>query len=745
MGPEYTPAVLNVNGQTVLDDGDFNLIAQKIRAMLIPFSTEISLRNIYIQDRDDIIYGDGLTARVNWTNNADRTLYNWCERLVDIQVSQLMGRSFQVYSTYEKRDLLIDQGLNDNDQLQQDKLMNSKAKNDADARAKIIRGLVDDNGADELWQTGSASCSAFGYAVYKSWMSDPEDVKNGDEDIPWHIEMLENPANFWAIWSSDNFRRRDADVYMYQISLEAAQSAYGQYLEEGQAFAQTALGFPLGDPNPVAQTQEEGTRPMVTVLEFTGKLPCYKPVKNAAGDYDLQQCEPGEEEKVNLLVVGDALVRIEADPDRIPRYYIIPNRRIQRRPWGLSDVTPTCIDTNVTFMERMSDWVTITNRALFQKYAGKGFEPSGIPHPSSRTIEIIPMDEDQSIEEIEMNTEYSDAYLKLLEKLETNFVRSAGISQVLFDNPQLDANSNQAMMTTMKGMIDTVERKQKIWTKTVIDMLEDALRTLAHGNHYPKIKAFVPLDEDWSLKVQWPSVMRKDDPQMMQMNINDWNTGTMSVETFMERRGDEDPSQEIDRLRDELQDPLTAAIRGQRLPLLAEQTISPAPDPSTVPPEQKHTFAWNLSATPEQAANLAETIPGMQNGPFGESMGPQGTLGAHAEDALANDGALENSKSQESYGTPETFDANGQPLNTEPGGAPDSTKTATKPGKKGTKNGKKPAPGVNSNGQTTPLPSMQGTADNNPMSPGIMSQPGSGASATTPQGAIAQGAQNSGA
>lgn len=689
-------------------DNQETIIPQRIRTMLAPLSTEISNRNTYVQERDDLIYGDDLFSRVTWANGSDRTRYNWLERLVEIHVSQLMGRDFQVYSSYEKRDLSVAEDIQDPKQLDQDRLLNKKAKMDADARGKIIRGMIEDNGGSELFQTGAASGSAFGFTVYKSWLGNPEKVKTGD-DIPWHIEMLENIQNYYALWSSDNFRKRIGDCYMYQIDPDTANMQYGSYLEEGQSFKLSNLGTVLDQPNPSAPTQEEGNQPMVTVMEYTGIIHGFKGEKGGEDSDDaLVECEPGDETKVNVLVVGDCTVRIVADEDKVPRYYFIPNKRVQRRPYGMADVTPTCIDNNITYMERMSDWVTIANKTLFQKYKAKGFDMSSIPPATSRKIQMIPMDMDQDIEEIAQATSFGAEYSQLLQEIKENFVRSGGISQVLFDNPQLDANSNQALMTTMKGMIDTVEKKQKIWSKALVEMFEDAMRTGA--KHFESLKAFVPPDENWKFTIRWPSIMRVDDPQKQVMDINMWNTGTISTETFMENRGVEDPSQEVDRIRDDMQDSVRAAIRGQQLQLLAQKTIAPAPGPNDPPPvpQVEHKFNWSLTATPEQAANIAETVPGMQTGPFGESMGPQGRLADYAEENAMTQGEIDGGSSH--AGTPVITDKNGKDITSE------------------SKNPQQTLPDQNQPGQ------------------GVASVPGSGQPTNvSPEGAAAQANQQQGA
>lgn len=682
----------------------------KVIDALAPFRDEISIRNEYIQKRDDYIYGDQLLNSLSFPHGFDKTLYNWLERVVDIQVSQLMGRSFRIYSSYNKRDISAASDISDPQQQTQDELWNKRSKANADARNEAINGIVRDNGGEEMFQMGAQSGSAYGYTVFKSYLTD-------STDKPWVIEPLENLQNYIAIWSEDNFRARDADVYTRQISPQKAQDLYGKYLNPGEVFMTEPQGLPAGTQTPATPTAEEGQqRQMVRVIEYTGKL------AGICGDKDvLYTCAPGGETPINVLIVGGKVVRHLTDPDYLPRYYIIPNERLMRRPWGRADVNDTCIEINRTFLQRMSDWLTQQDKSLFHKYMGKNFDAATVPRPVPRTNEIFPMDADQSIEEITTSQQFEAAYPQIITELKDNFVRAARISRVLFDDPTVSADSNAALLTTMKGTIDAVEKKQKIWSPQLVAMFEDALRTLA--KHHKDVASFVSGDDNWFLYIKYPSVLRKEDPSYQTMLINRFHTGTMSLDSFLEEQGHEDPGEELDRIRDNMADKVPAAILGGRLATIAEQVNMPAFDPSLHIPQVKHNVQWRADMTPQQTANLATEL-GWQSGPFGSSMGPQGQEGAKANEAEANDGFL--TKPNPYVGPPIDKGPNGKPVTNGPGEGP----TPIDPNSPTSVIGETP-------------PQMQDPSQNQPGS-GIASQPGSGATPASPAGAIKKRNQNQG-
>lgn len=696
-------------------DTDDRKITQKVTDAIRPFSSEISQRNDYIQQREDYIYGNLLITSLEWLEGHDKTLYNWLERVVDIHVSQLMGRGVEIYSTYDKRDLSLADDLNDPKQKDQDFMINKRLKSNADNRRDLIQGILKDNGGPEILQLGAQVGSAYGYTVYKCWLGDADDPK----DIPYHIENIENIQNFYALWSSDNFRATDGYVYMDQISVASANQQYGDYLKEGEKFNTSPQGTIANNPNPSAPVAAQGDRQMVNRIEFTGLLDCVR-----GEDGDLYECDDGEETRVNILIVGDKVVRIITDEDRLPKHYIIPNQRIARQPWGKADISDTCIQINRTYLERMSDWITLGNKMLFPKYKAMNFDVTSVPRPKSRTVEMIPMDQDQDIRLIDSQTNFSYEYSKVAEQLTNEFIRAARISRVLFDDPNAAAsNSNQALMTSMKGTIDAVEKKQQIWENALTEMFEDALRTLGKTND--RFKDFVDTEDNWTLYCKWPSVLRKEDPVYQQMLINRFNIGTVSVETFLEEQGVMDAGEELDRIRDNMNDPVSAAIMGRQLPVLAQQLIAPPPDPNAPKePEIKHTVNWRADLTPQQEANLATTIPGFQDGPFGMSMGPQGNQGLAAQENTDNAGFINGNAFK--GGTAITKDQNGNEISNP-----------------ATKTGGQNQPGVNPADGAAP-PQQVATPDNNGPAGQPISAPGSGAPPASPQGAVNQANQNNG-
>lgn len=700
---------------------------QKVYTQIIdaiaPFRKEIATRNDYIQRRDDFIYGTALEDSLTFPGGADKTLYNWLERVVDVQVSQLFGREFRVYSSYMKTDLSSAADIADQQQEQNDKMLNKRAKANADVRNEFVNAIIRDNGGHELFQMGGQSGSAYGYTAYKSWLGDEEKAKKGD-DIPWHIEMIENVQNFYALWSSDNFRKAYAYVYDYEIDVNEAKRIYGQYLLDGEEFQTIPLGTPTSTQTPAAPTAEEGLQPMVRILCYTGKLTGICGGDNPDADSEsLYECQPGEETEIDIMVVGGKVVRVETRADFIPRHYIIPNIRLMRRPWGKADVNDTCIEINRTYLQRMSRWFMLQDKTLFAKYLGKNYDHATVPRPTENEIQIFPADADQDITLINTPQQFEEAYPKIIQELKENFVRAARMSRVLFDDPTVNADSNQALMTTMKPTVDAVEKKQKIWGFVLVEMFEDALRTLANRK-YKGITGAVEPDGDWFLYVKFPSVLRTEDQSFQTMLINEFNTGAMSVDTFLERQGYEDPGEELDRIRDNMSDKVASAIMGKRLATIAEFTNAPPFDPSLAIPQVKHTVQWRAALTPQQEANLASEM-GWQNGPFGSSMGPQGNEGNQANENQNNEGFV--TAPPGLGGLPIERDPLGNPM------TPPPTVAAKGKGKKG--KGKAPAA----------APVQQVPAENQP-GQGPVSQPGSGQPApTTPAGAVAQASQQNGA
>jgi hypothetical protein len=655
-----------------------------LRGELGSVETEVSKRNTRIADRDGYIYGDKLTENIDIPLGHDFTPVNWLKRTVEIHKTQFMGRPFQIISGYDTKDVSTAQDDNEKQQIQ---MLNKKQKALAELRKKTIDDIIRDNGGHALFADGAESASAVGDFIIKMYFD--EDAKK------LVLAPIESVENCWALWSQDDFRQYDAFAFVNQISKQRAMDLYGVSAD----IATSPAGKPLdtittGQLTAVttgavttATTKGDGTgltRPMVTVLELTGKVPGY-----ASDNSRLKKVKPGNETELNVVFVGDKLVRLIDDPKKLPRYYIYPNRKARRRAWGLSDITESAININATYIETLSDWRTVQMKVNFPKFRGFNFGPdTTMPKMANRKVQFLPLGEGQDVQVLQQGDANGLEFEKMLDELKEQFVRETGISRVLFDDPSITLNSNQALLTSMKPTSDIAENKKQLWAPILARMFTDALELVSR--HLPELKDLSA--DSYFLKVQWPSVMQKEDPIYQQMLLNRWNAKTISLQSYLEAQGES--NEEVDRLRDEMTDPLVAAIHAGQL--ASTYAINFMPPPSTQPPKVNVSLKGELS--PDQEANLAymHGFNGGDGQPYPTTAGPQGTEGDRAITHANNANNLAG-----------TF-PNQTPVQTGPNGAPVSTPANNTPGA------------------------------------GAVSQPGSGAPAVSPQGAINQTNQNNG-
>lgn len=239
----------------------------------------------------------------------------------------------------------------------------------------------------------------------------------------------------------------------------------------------------------------------------------------------------------------------------------------------MSDVSDEAINLNQTYVEIISDWRTVAAKVNFQKYKAYGFPPgTTLPKSESRKVQMLPMSEGQDVVPLDQGDSNQIDWRAQADEIKEQFVRETGLSRVLFDDPSVTFNSNQALLTSMKPTSDIAEAKKQSWSPIITQIFTDALETIALYN--PDIKDVVDEEDNWSLKVMWPSVMQKEDPMYQSMLLNRFNAGTMSMQTYLEAQGE--TKEEIDRLKDEITDPVTSAILGKQLPLLAQTIVNAA-------------------------------------------------------------------------------------------------------------------------------------------------------------------------
>ena len=164
----------------------------------------------------------------------------------------------------------------------------------------------------------------------------------------------------------------------------------------------------------------------------------------------------------------------------------------------------------------------------------------------------------------------------------------------------------------MKPTSDIAENKKQLWEPVLAQMFTDAINTVAeHEEAYKELAT-----GDWNIKIQWPSVMQKEDPVFQQMLLNRWNAGTMSFQTYLEMQGES--KEEIDRMRDEFTDPITAAALGRNFPALSQYVLGL--------PESQAVITGHSQPTATQAQNQPGQGVASQPGSGATTTSPQGAL-----------------------------------------------------------------------------------------------------------------------
>lgn len=565
---------------------------------LLDLDIEVSKRNSYMNKRYRAVYQDGIYHDIDIAANEWFAEYNLLRRVVDIQTSQLFGRGFNVVSDYSKEDLsAYEQNPAEKEAM---KLKNKRLKAQAELRQKLVKAIITDNGGMQIFEDGGRIGSAMGMTVYKV----APDVKNKKAEIT----LLETPQNYRAGWSDNNFRERDFDAFVYQISLSKANRLYKDRLPEGANFRESRVGSPLEDSTAADINTNNGIRSleqptntdrrMVTVVEFVGYL------SEWGGDGEsIYEVEDGEETRFSALCVGGYIVDVETDEKLLPRYFPINNQQVPRQPWGDADIVDSLIDINKEIVRLMADMGVWADKNLWKILMGKGLSNEQMLRLKGkrRTTKMLGMAQDQTIEEVQTSSQPLTEFARLVDQKIDLFVRIAGIGRVLLDDPTINANSNQALMTTLKGVVDIVESKQKRWTPALREMFRFALELSAQ--FAPAIKPALTDDPNWDLDIEWPPVLRREDATYQTMLLNMFNANAMSLETYLQKAMGDGAADEIDRLRDESTDPLLLAILSKQLPLLAQQLIAPPPPPGSGEPDIKYNVSVKADATADPVAN----------------------------------------------------------------------------------------------------------------------------------------------
>lgn len=582
-------------------------------------SGDIAERNKKIDERDQYVYSDLLERNLDVPVGHDFTAVNWLRRTVEIHKNMFMSRGFTPISSYDTED-----SSNTSDPQEQGRISieNDKRKEFAELRQNTILSIIRDNGGMAMWNNLAESASAVGDACIKTYYD--------DEQKKLVMSPIESIENIYVLWDKDDFRKAIAYAYVYQVDKSDAIRYYGA----PEDVATSPMGAPLGV---ISTTTPFSTsrQPMVTIMEVTGIIPGW-----AGNKGRVEKVKLGQETRINAKIVGNELRTVVTDEKKIPNYYILPNKRQRRRPWGQSDISDAAIQINATYIETLSDWRTVSAKVNFPKYKGYGFGiDTHLPKSEPRKIQILPLAEGQDLQQLDQGSSSQFDFKQQLDECKEQYVRETGISRVLFDDPSVTFNSNQALLTSMKPTSDIAEAKKQLWTPILQDLFTDAIELLAKVEPDTYADIADP-EENWTIKVMWPSIMQKEDPIFQNMLLNRFNAGTLSLASYLEQQGE--TKEEIDRIRVEMNDPITASILGKQQPLYAQSIINyataeiQAAYQASLPQKETSQNTGNTpgvnsnggTVAPQLTASAAENVaaPTSQPGSGATAVAPQGAL-----------------------------------------------------------------------------------------------------------------------
>lgn len=516
-------------------------VVSAIQGKVKELETEISERNDYMNTRDDVLYdSDYLINELQIKAGFDATKYNFLPRAIDIHKSQVMGRGFNIITRYDKEDISVLDDSEDKELVEKEAMITNKKRAIAAANAKKgVEDTIEDNGGFAIFTDMAGVGSSYGHGIIKKWYDADENAVK--------VVALESPQLYRAGWKDTNFRDRDFDVISYQISTDAADKKYKSKLPNGVDSFKPDEQLDNTDTL-VKQT----SRSMVSVVDFSGSIP------------GVNDGEP-----FHAMVVGNYLVGYETNRDFIPKYYLFPNRVKYRRPWGASDISDESISINQSYIQRMSDYTTLIDKILFPKIKFKGYESINLPKAEPREVQGFAMGLDQDMEILQFSP-MTYPYDRVISEIKESLFRSLGLGRVLIDDPTVSFESNQAMMTGMKSTVDIAEDKQNRWKNTIVELLEDIYQDLL--KHNAKFRESIG-GEDVRFDIEWPSVLRKEDSSYRTMLFNDVTRGLSSFETYLNKTGCPDASEEMDRVKSEMKDPVLGAILSANLRMVNQVEI----------------------------------------------------------------------------------------------------------------------------------------------------------------------------
>ena len=429
---------------------------------------------------------------------------------------------------------------------------NVKAKENTpegrEAAARVERlyfQWLEDDDRDEKDHLAAQVKGLYGYTFGKVYW-DPIDK------MP-RLQVIENPANLYVGWGSDDYERMDWTIYCYRISPQAVEEDYGLKVAAVDDGQDKDKKFPLildGDHSDPLGTVYDAfreykdkhsdgySRMHVEVYDFWYK----KPTK------------PGKLPEIwNAIFVGNKMVKNERhkEYDRLP-YIPLRNAKVPNSPYGPSDIHDIEQllrekDERITQQAQMIQsivggqrWQIVGPDAPDEVPPGSMPGPDGMtaPGPGNEIKAITPFVPEFAIED----------YNK---RMDSELEKASGLNEVLLGTvPTSALNSSKALTAIVTNYALRIKQKRALfyrWRREVWAVAAKVWET--KDADVRKI-----IDGHYRIEIKPADIAYRDDLETAQKVIALAQNRIISQRTAADLVGIEDPEGEQDIIRDEQTD-----------------------------------------------------------------------------------------------------------------------------------------------------------------------------------------------
>lgn len=280
-------------------------------------------------------------------------------------------------------------------------------------------------------------------------------------------------------------------------------------------------------------------------------------------------------------------------------------------PYKAAGVLDNVIGINTEYNERLSAFSDLLMKFVYPKLKGKNYNQNTIPRVDKKS-NIIPLGMNQDLLVIQEIIQGGQAYFdSFLNRIENFMLMSAGLTKLLMGQPPSAETSGAAfeqMLHSSLARLEVVRTPiQWAWLSLIQDIWIPLLYkwgsySAVEGLTGKKVKVDLKeiFDHFAGLVWTWPDVTPRDALRMIQTTMDLVNGGLLSRESGMERIRIGSPVDEMEKIRNEYQDPILNADR-VRLTKMVEMMSAPQQSAETGP---KVSFTGQLD--PIQIADILQ-------------------------------------------------------------------------------------------------------------------------------------------